>query len=273
MASVPSCIILQRDGKTHRQGRHFFSSFRHLAEWESIFSINSFQRFLRYLIIVRTLLSIFCTINMFIWFGLLYDDVSRCWHNCNSIGDDVHMITRNGLLYYTEDADMITRWRSHLSAAVLSILHHHRELEIILRLRLNPGFVLKIWNLVFVLKCFLQPYFCKVLLFVLKCFIQSFFIKFHWTQHVFENTFKSDNDATLPVWKKEKSSKTDARTVCNCNFKNNLCTLTMCIFVGQQFAAMRGTSMFPPVGCLAFPSHTNRGSRPALCTGRCYVST
>ena len=115
--------------------------------------------------------------------------------------------------------------------------------------------------------------FFKVLLFVLKCFSRAFFIKFHWTQHVFENTFKNDNDATLPVWKKEKSSKTDARTVCNCNFKNNLCTLTMCIFVGQQFAAMRGTSMFPPVGCLAFPSHTNRGSRPALCTGRCYVST
>ena len=122
------------------------------------------------------------------------------------------------MVYYTEDADMITRWRSHLSAAVLSILHHHRELEIILRLRLNPGFVLKIWNLVFVLKCFLQPYFCKVLLFVLKCFIQSFFIKFHWTQHVFENTFKNDKDATLPVWKKEKSYKTDARAVCNCNF-------------------------------------------------------
>ena len=123
------------------------------------------------------------------------------------------------IFYYREDADMITRWRSHLSAAVLAILHQHRELEVILRLRLNPVFVLNIWNLVFVLKCFLQPYFCKVLLFVLKCFIQSFFIKFHWTQHVFENTFKNDNDATLPVWKKEKSSKTDARAVCNCNFK------------------------------------------------------
>ena len=140
------------------------------------------------------------------------------------------------MVYYTEDADMITRWRSHLSAAVLSILHHHRELEIILRLRLNPAFVLKIWNLVFVLKCFLQPYFCKVLLFVLKCFIQAFFIKFHWTQHVFENTFKNDNDATLPVWKKEKSSKTNARAVCNCNFKKkslhsdnvHICKTTVC---------------------------------------------
>ena len=48
------------------------------------------------------------------------------------------------IVYYTEDADMITRQRSHLSAAVLAILHQHRELEIILRLRLNPAFVLKI---------------------------------------------------------------------------------------------------------------------------------
>ena len=78
--------------------------------------------------------------------------------------------------------------------------------------------------------------FCKVLLFVLKCFIQAFFIKFHWTQHVFENTFKNDNDATLPVWKKEKSSKTNARAVCNCNFKKkslhsdnvHICKTTVC---------------------------------------------
>ena len=81
------------------------------------------------------------------------------------------------IVYYREDADMITRQRSHLSAAMLAILHHHRELEIILCLRLNPAFVLKILNLVFVLKCFLRPYFCKVLLFVLKCFIQPFFYK------------------------------------------------------------------------------------------------
>ena len=85
------------------------------------------------------------------------------------------------------------------------------------------------------MECFFRPYFCKVLLFVLKYFIQAFFIKFHWTQHVFENVFKNDNDATLPVWKKEKSSKTDARAVCNCNFKKSLhsdnvhyCRTTVC---------------------------------------------
>ena len=53
-------------------------------------------------------------------------------------------VDRTVIVYYTEDADMITRRRSHLSAAVLAILHQHRELEIILRLRLNPAFVLKI---------------------------------------------------------------------------------------------------------------------------------
>ena len=54
-------------------------------------------------------------------------------------------VDRIVIVYYnTEDADMITRQRSHLSAAVLAILHQHRELEIILRLRLNPAFVLKI---------------------------------------------------------------------------------------------------------------------------------
>ena len=69
-------------------------------------------------------------------------------------------VDRIVIVYYnTEDADMITRQRSHLSAAVLAILHQHRELEIILRLRLNPAFVFKIYNLVFVLKCFLRPYF------------------------------------------------------------------------------------------------------------------
>ena len=73
MASVPSCIILQRDGKTHRQGRHFFPSFRHLAIWESVFSINSFRRFLRYLIIVRTLLFIFCTARKYVHMMMIAD--------------------------------------------------------------------------------------------------------------------------------------------------------------------------------------------------------
>ena len=57
-------------------------------------------------------------------------------------------------------------------------------------------------------------------------------------------------------------------------FLKSLCTLTMCIIVGQQFAAMRGTSMFPPVGCLAFPSHTSRGHGQlcALGVARCQHS-
>ena len=118
------------------------------------------------------------------------------------------------IVHYTEDAEMITRQRSHLSAAVLAILHHHRELEIILRLRLNPAFDLKIQNLVFVMKCSLRPYFCKFLLFVLKCFIQAFFIKFHWTQHVFENTFKNDNDATLPVCQGKRNPPKLTHTPC-----------------------------------------------------------
>ena len=75
------------------------------------------------------------------------------------------------MVYYTEDADMITRWRSHLSAAVLAILHQHRELEIILRLRLNPAFVLKIWNLVFVGKIFFWHYSIKIIENFLLCFL------------------------------------------------------------------------------------------------------